>query len=329
MLPLYPLRFLPQFEYRPWGGRQLEGLMGSPLPGEAAVGEAWLLSDRDEHPSVVAEGALRGTSLRRLIQDFPARMLGAGAATASRFPLLLKFLDVSGTLSVQVHPADDQAALLPPGESGKTEAWVVLHAGDDSRVYAGLAPGMTGSSLRAAVDNGDIAQQLASFTPRVGDAILIPAGTVHCLRDVLVFEVQENSDVTFRLYDWDRIDGSTQALRPLQAEQALASVTFPQPALRPLRPVVESAEPVLRERLLDCSHFGLVRIRAAASFMVGAQSDPCVLVCIGGQGQVMHEDSAHPLRRGDTMLVPADIGPCRCIPQPSITLLQVTMPQRS
>jgi len=326
LLPLYPLRFSPQFEYRPWGGQRLSALLGTRLPGDAPIGEAWLLSDREEHESIVAEGALQGTSLRRLVEQWPAQVLGARAAHLQRFPLLLKFLDVTGTLSVQVHPSDAQVTLLPPGESGKTEAWVVLDSGSDARVYAGLKPETTLLQLGHAIAHGTVAETLASFAPQVGDAVLIPAGTVHCLHDVLVFEVQENSDVTYRLYDWGRVDGQTQAPRSLQVEEALETIDFSQRSIGPAVPVQQSGSGVPRERLLECEHFGLYRIRAESAFDVAGQAAPHILVCIDGHAQVIHEGKSYRLARGDTMLFPAAIGRCRCVPEPSATLLEVTLP---
>ncbi len=326
LLSLYPLRFTPQFDYRPWGGRRLASLLGTDLPGDAPVGEAWLLSDRAEYPSVVAEGPLQGTPLRSLVEQYPAQLLGAQAARRRRFPLLLKFLDVTGTLSVQVHPSDAQLGLLPPGESGKTEAWVVLDCGSDARIYAGLKPQTTRLQLGSAIAGGTVAATLASFAPEIGDALLIPAGTVHCLRDLLVFEVQENSDVTYRLYDWGRVDARTQAPRPLQVEQALASVDFTPRAIRPATPVVESGAPLRRERLLGCEYFGLSRVRAQVAFGIGREAAPHILVCIDGRAQVIHDGRSYRCTRGDTLLVPAAIGPCRCVPQPTVELLEVTLP---
>ena len=137
-------------------------------------------------------------------------MLGKLAGRFRRFPLLLKFLDARDTLSVQVHPSDLQTDYLPAGEHGKTEAWVVLDAEPDSRIYAGLKLGTTADVLRRALANRTVADHLASFTPKPGDAVFLQAGTVHSLGGgLVVFEVQENSDVTFRLYDWDRVDAKT------------------------------------------------------------------------------------------------------------------------
>src|SRR5262245_219870 len=138
--PLYPLRFEPIYQYRLWGGRRLAELLSAPLPGDEPIGEAWILSDRDDHPSRVAEGPLKGKTIAELLEEWPGPMLGKLASRFPRFPLLLKFLDAREVLSVQVHPSDRQTEYIPAGETGKTEAWVVLEAGPESRIYAGLKP---------------------------------------------------------------------------------------------------------------------------------------------------------------------------------------------
>src|ERR1700683_2152207 len=200
-MTLYPLRCEPVYRYRLWGGRRLANLLSATLP-DGLVGEAWLLSDRDDYSSVVANGPLKGQTLGKVLNQWPALLLGQSARGLHRFPLLLKLLDVRTALSVQVHPSDTQTTYLPAGESGKTEAWVVLATEPDSRIYAGLTPNATMITIRQSLANGAVADQLASFTPKLGDGVFIPAGTVHSLRDLVVFEVQENSDVTFRLFDW-------------------------------------------------------------------------------------------------------------------------------
>ena len=268
---LYPLRFEPIYQYRLWGGRRLANLLATPLPGDGPIGEAWLLSDRDDHPSLVANGPLKGRTLGQLLNQWPEQLLGKLAGRFRQFPLLLKFLDVRDTLSVQVHPSDRQTDYLPAGETGKTEAWVVLEADPESRIYAGLKPATTADDMRRAIANGTVADHLACFTPKRGDGVLVPAGTVHALGDVVVFEVQENSDVTFRLYDWDHIDAKTGQPRPLQVEQAMACIDFAQGAIGPVVPVVEEVNPVLQEQLFLCEHFGLWRLRGESPFMVGTR----------------------------------------------------------
>ena len=225
-IPLYPLRFEPIYQYRVWGGRRLARLLSTRLPGDDPVGEAWLLSDRDDHASLVADGPLMGKTLRQLLVQSPQQLLGKLSGRFSRFPLLLKFLDVRARFSVQVHPSDADETLISTDDTGKTEAWVVLEEGSEARIFAGLKPGISVDKLRLAIANGTVADQLAGFTPKSGDVVFIRAGTVHSLSDVIVFEVQQNSDLTFRLYDWDQCDPRTGQRRPLQVEQALACIDF-------------------------------------------------------------------------------------------------------
>ena len=326
-ISLYPLRFEPIYQYRLWGGRRLANLLAAALPGDGPIGEAWLLSDRDDHPSHVANGPLKGRTLGQLLKQWPEQILGKMAVRFHRFPLLLKFLDARDTLSVQVHPSDQQTKYLPTGESGKTEAWVVLEAGTNSRIYAGLKPTTTADILRQALANGTVADQLASFTPKPSDGIFIPAGTVHSLGDVMVFEVQENSDVTFRLFDWNHVDTKTGHPRPLQVDQAMACIDFAQGEIGPVAPMVDEAKPVLRERVFDCEQFGLWRFGAESPFRVGAERTPRVLVCLAGDGQVEHADTNYAIGKGDVLLLPAVVGACSCRPRGAISLLEISLPE--
>jgi mannose-6-phosphate isomerase len=324
----YPMRFEPIYEYRLWGGRRLAHLLGAPLPGDDPIGEAWVLSDRGDHPSRVADGPLKGRTIAQLMEQSPEQLLGRLAGRFSRFPLLLKFLDVREMLSLQVHPADDRKDLLPAGETGKTEAWVVLEAGPKSRIYAGLKPGITAADLRRAVACGVVADNVASFIPKQGDSVFIPAGTVHSLGgDVVVFEIQENSDVTFRLDDWGHVDPKSGRPRALQVDQALSAIDVAQGAVAPVAPVVEEAKPVERERLFDCDHFRLWRLRGQSPFAVGAAGAPRVLVCIEGTGRVEHGGETYAAAKGDVLLLPAAVGVCAFRPSGAVTLLEVALPE--
>lgn len=327
-VPLYPLRFAPIYEYRVWGGRRLEDLLTAPLPEAGSIGEAWLLSDRDDHPSIVADGPLGGWPISALMKEAPEQTLGSRLGPFSRFPLLLKFLDAHDRLSVQVHPSDADRRYIPAGESGKTEAWVVLEAGTESRIYPGLKPDTTADDLRAAIAAGTVEEHLESFTPQPGDVIFIPAGTVHCLGgDVVVFELQQNSDVTFRLYDWGRTDPKTGRPRELQIDEALACIDFTNGAAGPVVPVEESRTPVLRERLLECGYFGLWRIRGGSPFSVGAPGVPRILVCIEGNGEIDHGGTTYPVARGDVLLLPAEVGSCGFRPMPEAGVLEISIPE--
>jgi mannose-6-phosphate isomerase len=326
--PLYPLRLEPIYQYRLWGGRRLSGLLSAPLPGDGPIGEAWVLSDRDDHQSQVANRPLKGRTIGDLMEHFRAQLMGSLAARFPRFPLLLKFLDAQEMLSVQVHPSDAHTELIPPGETGKTEAWVVIEAEKESRIYAGLRPGTTAADLRQSLAIDAIVDRLNCIVPAPGDAVFIPAGTVHTLGGgVVVFEVQQNSDVTFRLYDWSHVDAKTGKPRPLQVEQAFACIDFDGNAGGLVSPRVETTTPVERERLFDCEAFQLDRLLGKSPFFVGAATKPRVLVCIDGAGQVEHGSIPFPVSKGDVWLLPAEAGVCAFRPSGEVKLLEIAIPR--
>ena len=329
-MPLYPLRFEPIYQYRLWGGRRLSGLLSAPLPDDGPIGEAWLLSDRDDHQSQVANGPLKGQTIGELMEEFRGQLMGKLAPRFRRFPLLLKFLDAHELLSVQVHPSDAHPELIPAGDTAKTEAWVVIDAEKGSHIYAGLRSGTTSGSLRQSLDDGTITDHLVCIAPKAGDAVFIPAGTVHTLGDdVVVFEVQQNSDVTFRLYDWGHIDAKTEQPRPLQVDQALASIDFADSDGGLVTPFVVTTTPVERERLFDCEHFLLWRLRGDSPFNVGAAEMPRVLVCIEGSGWIEDGGSAYGIDKGEVWLLPAVVGACEFHPNNAVTLLEIALPESS
>jgi mannose-6-phosphate isomerase len=264
-------------------------------------------------------------TISQLLEEFRERFLGKQAERFRRFPLLLKFLDVYEMLSVQVHPADSQSNMLPTGETGKTEAWVVLETEEKSCIYAGLKPGTTEGDLRQALSTGTVARRLASFTPKPGDGVFLPAGTVHSLGDgVVVFEIQENSDVTFRLYDWNHKDPKTGKARSLQVEQALACVDFAKNGAGLVTPVMEATMPMERERLFDCR---LWRVRGQSPFTVGVAGVARVLVCLEGAGGVEHDGAMYPVRKGDVVLLPAAVGACAFRPSSAVNVLEIALPE--
>jgi mannose-6-phosphate isomerase len=324
---LYPLKFEPIYQYRIWGGRRLSNLLTKPLPADDRIGEAWILSDRDDHASKVTEGALEGKTINEIQVLASAQLLGKLEGKFNRFPLLLKFLDCQQVLSVQVHPADGQTKYIPQGESGKTEAWVVLETGVKAKIYAGLKSGTTEEKLKDALEKHEVGNDLASFIPKSGDTVLIKAGTVHTLDDVVVFEVQENSDVTYRLYDWDRVDEKTGKPRDLQVEQAMACIDFSKTAVGPVKPVIETNNPQLREKLLDDDHFTVWRHIGETPFMVGEEALLRILVCIEGKGELEHHDDLFSLKKGEVMLLPAVCGSCPFVPSGKVTILEIGLPE--
>ncbi len=329
-LSLYPLLFEPIFQYRIWGGRRLGEALNQSLPKEGPVGEAWVLSDREDHPSLIANGLYKGQTIGQLIKQFPEQIMGKMANRFNRFPLLLKFLDAKEMLSVQVHPSDQQKNYLPDGEHGKTEAWFVLEAAPKSRIYAGLKPGTNEENMEQSIKNGTVADRLSYFTPKPGDGVFIPAGTVHTLGgDIVVFEVQQNSDVTFRLYDWDHVDPKNGMKRDLHIEQALACIDFSKTVVGPVVPVIESTNPVLRETFFECEHFVLWRLSGDSLFKVGSDGKPRVVVCIAGNGKLDSGGENYDIGKGDVYLIPAIIGECLFHPSGVVTLLEISLPEET
>jgi mannose-6-phosphate isomerase len=329
-MSLYPLRFEPIYQYRLWGGRRLASLLAAPLPNDGPTGEAWILSDRDDHPSKIVNGPLQGRTIGQVMEQSQEQLMGKLAWRFQRFPLLLKFLDAHEMLSVQVHPG--YARANPPATDGtaKTEAWVVLESGKESRSCVGLKPHATADILRQSVTNGTLADHLVSITPKPGDGVFIPAGTVHSLGgDVVVFEVQQNSDTTFRLYDWGHVDAKTGRPRELQVDQALACIDFVDGAAGLVTPVVEAETPVERERLFDCSAFRLWRLRGHSPFTVGAAEVPRILVCTEGTGRIEHTGDTYEIRKGEVWLLPAVVGACTVHPSGALNLLEIAIPAES
>lgn len=327
---LYPLRFEPIFKTNLWGGSRLPAMLRRVPPTADAIGEAWVLSDVDGSPSVVADGPLAGVTLRELLATDPERILGSAPAANGRFPLLLKYIDARQELSVQVHPNDEQAARKRPGTSGKTEAWVVLDANPEtSRIYAGFAPGVTAADFRAALAAKTTPKTLHSFTPRPGDCVFLEAGTVHAIgRDILMFEVQQTCDTTYRLYDWDRVDAKTRLPRQLHVDDGLECSDFARGPCPPVAPRVEERGGVRREELVSCRYFTMERHTSARRFAVGAAGQ-CRLVTVlaaDGRSEIEWDGDVTAIEAGDVLLIPAEVGECSILPAGEVTLLECGMP---
>src|SRR5262245_7164495 len=235
MPPLYPLTFHAVLKRYLWGGRRLGSVLGKPIGEGSDYAESWEIADHAQGQSIVAQGPLVGTTLHDLVASRRDELLGRHAPQ-SRFPLLFKFLDCQRDLSVQVHPDDAAAARLDPPDLGKTEAWLILDAQPGSRVYAGLKAGVDRADLEREVKRGQVVPCLSRFEPQGGDCIFIPAGTVHALgAGLLVAEIQQASDTTYRLFDWNRV-GPDGRPRPLHVEQALGAMDFSASAVAPCRP---------------------------------------------------------------------------------------------
>lgn len=244
-----PLTFVPLYMERVWGGRRLAEDLGRELPGDAPIGESWELVDREEAQSIVADGPLKGTTLNELWTAHRVQIFGVDAPSTPRFPLLGKLLDAKDTLSVQVHPPADVAPLLH-GEP-KTEMWYLLGASDEAMLYAGFRKGMTRERFERAIAEGAIKDTLHAVAVTEGDTMFIPSGRCHAIgAGCLIIEIQQNSDTTYRVYDWDRL-GLDGKPRQTHIEESLVSVDF------------QDHEPSLStgagEELVSCEHFHVSR----------------------------------------------------------------------
>jgi len=303
---LYPLTFLPIFKERVWGGRNLERLYGKSLPPKVPVGESWEIADRPEGVSQVASGALAGKDLRWLMQNHAEELLGPAKAVRDRFPLLVKILDAQAQLSLQVHPPARLAGSL--GGEPKTEMWYVASATGSAQLYAGLRRGVTREEFKRRIREGSVAECFHRHPVQAGDALFLPSGRVHAIgAGNVIFEIQQNSDTTYRVFDWDRV-GLDGKPRELHLAQSLASIDFNdyEPAL--IRATPDHRQPVWRQRLVSDQLF-TVDVWELAQGVTTTLACPVgsVIGVVAGGLQVQHPQGAASLQTGEFCLVPASL----------------------
>jgi mannose-6-phosphate isomerase len=331
---LAPLRFESFLRPMVWGGRRLGEVLGKALPTKEAYGESWEISDHPLHRSVVAVGPRTGQTFRHLMESERIDLLGEAAAGYEVFPWLVKFLDARDWLSVQVHPDEEAVLRLWPGEGAKTEAWFVLAAEPGSRIYAGLEPGTDKAQLRAALQAGTVAKCLHHFTPRAGDCIFLPAGTVHAVGGgVLLAEIQQTSDATFRLFDWNRRDAHGKS-RSLHIDEALACIDWMRGPVKPIRTSALAGAPVgggyrsLRRTLVECPFFQVELVRESAPLAWGGEGRFQVWIVLAGKGHWEVHGQEEEIQRGQAWLLPAAMSPTWCRPDPELDFLLCTLPEQ-
>lgn len=311
---LHPLRFEPLFRRYLWGGRRLGTVLGKPIGEGADYAESWEVVDHGADQSRVAYGPLAGATLGELVRERGEELLGKHHPQR-QFPLLVKLLDAQQKLSIQVHPNDGQAARLDPPDLGKTEAWVVLAAEPGSRIYSGLKRGFDRPALERELTRGTCELCLHQFEPRVGDCIFLPAGTVHALgAGLMIAEVQQSSDTTYRLFDWNRV-GPDGKPRPLHIAQALDVIDFHQGPVDPVRPIPIDGPGV--NRLVACDKFVLDRLELSAARSAGERDRCHILLVLDGAVDLAGDPSGRPLKTGETALLPAAVGSVMLSPRGS------------
>lgn len=328
-----PLTFAPRLKHYLWGGRRLEELFGRDLP-EGVTAESWEVSGYPAEPSVVVGGPLAGRELPDLVAEYGVELLGRrGAAAAERgaFPLLVKLLDASHALSVQVHPDDAWAAAHGTGESGKDEMWYILHAEPGAGIIRGVGEGVDRAAFLGAVAEGRVQDVLNRVAVHPGDSIMVPAGTVHgILSGVVLLEVQQASDTTYRIHDWGRL-GPDGRPRELHVDRALEVIDFERRGAGPVRSrPVEVGGGIRREVIAECPHFVVERIRAGAGATFTATLDGASCEIWGTVAGSASLDAIHAppldLEPARFVLLPATLGPFALRTRTETVAIRVFLP---
>ena len=324
---LYPYKFKPILVERIWGGTAL-AQYGKVIPPGRRIGESWEISDRPDAQSVVANGPAAGQTLRQLIQTLGydavvGRVTARGTAASAtentrRFPLLIKLLDARERLSLQVHPPATLAALL--GGEPKTEMWYILDAAADARLIAGLRHGVTRRQFEDAIRQGGAAFQKCfhQFPVHVGEALFVPSGRLHAIGAGLVIaEIQQNSDTTYRVYDWDRVDDKGQP-RALHIRESLAAIDF------------EDFEPAPTPLPIRCADFVVEKLEVSGSITGECNGTSFqILGGITGEVTIKAGNFTEQLRPGEFALLPAALGDYQLTAGSSAIILRVSVPTRS
>jgi mannose-6-phosphate isomerase len=300
-VPLYPLRFTPILRRLIWGGRRLGTVLHKPIGDASDYAESWEISDYRDSLSVLENGSLAGSTIRELIQWYSSGLLGPALAGADQFPLLVKYIDAHQDLSVQVHPDDAKGRRLA-GDSGKTETWVILEAEPGGLIYAGLQQGVSRSEFAAAIRSGGV-------------------------EPLLLAEIQQTSDATFRVYDWGRV-GPDGKPRALHIEQALESIDFDRGPVKPITPNVEALPGGGKhEHLSRSAYFALERFDILQPTPVGRSDRFTILMCLAGSFDVRAAAETLRVEFGQTALLPAAVSRCEIVPHGQCQLLTCIVPE--
>lgn len=300
---LYPLLLKPALHTRVWGGRKLETVMGKSLPTAEPYGESWEMHDT----AVIENGALSGLTVREALNRLGTALVGDNFDPAQGMPLLLKFLDAADWLSVQVHPDDAQAAELEGEPRGKTEAWIVLEADPGAQLVIGVKPGASTDDLRRAIEAGKLEDWLVYQPVSKGDVLFVSAGTVHAIGPgLLIYEIQQSSDTTYRFYDWNRV-GLDGKPRQLHVDKSLAvSKTHAIPAITRISSAGADVT------VIDSPYFKtmLHRLGGAAPQSVALNTGGKfqIITCTSGAIDIRAGTSSVLLEKGRTALLPAALG---------------------
>ncbi|MDT8400227.1 MAG: type I phosphomannose isomerase catalytic subunit [Bacteroidales bacterium] len=323
MTKLYPLKFLPILKERVWGGSRLMTDYGKIAPEGAKIGESWELSGVQGDISLIANGFLEGNNLEELVEVYMGDLVGETIFErfGREFPLLIKFIDANEDLSIQVHPPDELAKQRHHAY-GKTEMWYILEANQDAKIYTGFKQEMTKELLIKSLERGDIAEKLNIENPEPGDVFFLPAGRVHAIgKGVVLTEIQQTSDITYRIWDWGRkgLDGKP---RDLHTELAIDAIDYKLYDSYRTHPEPERNQTV---NIVDCKYFTSNIIDLDRDLIKDySLTDSFVLyICIAGRASLEWDDGSIDLVRGETVLIPAIMEKIGIKPSETVKILEV------
>lgn len=300
---------------RVWGGRELERVYGRDLPSpDHPYGESWEIVDREHEQSIVDQGPLAGSSLHDLWTDHREEIFGEGFGNHPRFPILIKILDARDDLSIQVHPPAQLAARL--GGEPKTEMWYIADCEPAAKLYVGLKSGVSRPDFEQAIENGTVADCVHAITPRPGDSIFIASGRLHAIgAGFLIHEIQQNSDTTYRVFDWNRL-GLDGKPRQLHVAESLASIDF--------NDFEPSMDHPIGDTLASCESFKTDRkfIECGRSVANPHSERFSLISVIEGQ---LESSSGRRFSKGNIVLLPRRAAPLTAVADS--TVLQITLPQ--
>ena len=312
---LYPLTFTPVYKEKIWGGRVLEELLARDLP-QGLIGESWDVAAHPHGMSVVDQGPLAGRTLEEVVRQYGVDLLGSkGVNDQGKFPLLLKLIDAKQDLSVQVHPDDKYVRQHGQDTWGKTEMWYIVHSEPEAWIIWGLRPGVTKEMFVEAIEQGGegIMDCLNKVYVKQGELYPISSGLIHALgAGVVVAEIQQNSDTTYRVYDWDRLDDQGQP-RELHVEQALEVIDFS----------VEAIDPQYQFSRCE-EHFKLNILKQPKDLTLELGDGFQILTSLQGVAEIEYNGQIARLSVGQSCLLPANLG--RCTLSAEGVVLQSTLP---
>lgn len=328
---VHPFVFEPIYKSKLWGGKKIFTHFDRPPTAGVPIGESWELADLEADASRVAMGPACGWTLTELVQQCGADLIGEAGLFEGRFPLLIKYLDARTSLSVQVHPTEAVARRLGGNVRVKHEAWYILAAEPGGMIYHGLEPGVDADTFRDAMLTGRVDGVLRKMPVQPGECYYLPSGTCHALgAGVLVAEVQTPSDITYRTYDWGRVDPNTGQSRELQLDQAIECIDFSTPSPSPMQERSEIAHgPAPATRLVSCPSFVIDQVQVPeGTEQVVARGEMAVWIVLAGHGLIESPSLSEPIEftRGNVLLLPAGLPDARVQTTALTEYLEVTVP---